>query len=187
MIKPWKKRAGTLTYRDPWLTVRSHRMERPDGNMVDPFHIIESTEWVCICALTESGEVVAIREYRAGADQVTLGLVGGGVEDHDPDHTTAARRELEEETGYRVQDMIQIGRAYANWANQNNQISYFLGFSAVPTGQQKMDESEDIEPVLIPYSAFLAYDFEGPKQTHHAAALFYIERYFKAHPEKRPK
>ena len=83
--------------------------------------------------------------------------------------------------------MIQIGRAYANWANQNNQISYFLGFSAVPTGQQKLDESEDIEPVLIPYSAFLAYDFEGPKQTHHAAALFYIERYFKAHPEKRPK
>ena len=187
MIKPWKKLSATLTFQDQWLTVRSHKLERPDGVVIEPFHIIENPEWVCICALTSSGDVVAIQEFRVGADEVTLGLVGGGVDDNDLDFVAAAHRELEEETGYRVAEMIPIGRAYANWSNQNNQISYFLGLGAIPTGAQKLDENEDIEPVLIPYEDFVAYDFDGPKQTHHAAALFYVERYFKAHPEARPK
>lgn len=186
MIKPWQWRESSLTFQDEWLTVRSHTLERPNGTVVTPFHILESHEWVCICALTDAGEVVAIREYRVGADEVTLGLVGGVVEESDDDFATAAHRELEEETGFHVRDLIPIGRAYANWANQNNQISYFLGLGATATGTQKLDPNEEIEPVLIPYTSFAAYDFDGPKQTHHAAALFYVERYFKAHPEKRP-
>jgi len=187
MIKPWKRLSSRLTYQDRWLTIRSHSLERPNGDTVAPFHIIESEEWVCICALTDAGEVIAIQEYRVGADQVTLSLVGGAKDPQDQDAAVAAHRELEEETGYRVRELIPIGRAYANWASQNNQISYFLGLGARPTGQQHLDPNEDILPVVMPYEDFLAYDFEGPKQTHHAAALFYVERYFKAHPEKRPK
>ncbi|MEM7639495.1 MAG: NUDIX hydrolase [Pseudomonadota bacterium] len=187
MIKPWKQRSNRITFEDQWLTVRSYELERPDGTIVEPFHVIEAREWVCICALTDDGNVVTIREFRAGADQVTLGLVGGGCETEDSDTVVAAHRELEEETGYRVRELVEIGRAYANWANQNNQITYFLGIGATASGQQKLDANEEIEPLLMPYEEFLKYDFEGPKQTHHAAALFYVERYFKAHPEKRPK
>ncbi|MEL6693043.1 MAG: NUDIX hydrolase [Pseudomonadota bacterium] len=187
MIKPWKTLGSKLTYKDDWLTVRSHRLEQPNGTILDPFHVIEGSEWVCICALTDDGQVLAIREFRVGANAVTLGLVGGGQEPSDSDALSAARRELAEETGYVADELVQIGRAYANWANQDNQISYFLGFGAKPTTQQKLDIGEDIEPVLVPYHEFLAYDFEGPKQTHHAAALFYAERYFKRHPERRPK
>ncbi len=186
-MKPWKQLSSQLTYQDEWLTVRSHKLERPNGTIVDPFHIVESREWVCICALTDAGEVVAIREYRVGADEVTLGLVGGVSEPEDTDYSMSAHRELEEETGYKVRELHLIGRAYANWANQNNQISYFIGFGATPNGTQKLDPNEEIEPVLIPYSEFSQYDFDGPKQTHHAAALFYVERYLKAHPERRPQ
>ena len=161
--------------------------ETSEWTIVDPFHIIESREWVCICALTDDGSVVAIKEYRVGADEVTLGLVGGVSEAKDADFTAAAHRELEEETGFRVRELHLIGRAHANWANQNNQISYFIGFGATPTGRQELDPNEEIEPVLVPYSEFSSYDFDGPKQTHHAAALFYVERYFRTHPERRPK
>lgn len=187
MIRPWKRRASTLTFQDQWLTIRSHKLERPNGVIVDPFHIIENDDWVCICALTDSGQVVAIQEYRVGADQVTLGLVGGAQDESDADAAAAAHRELEEETGYQVRDLIPIGRAFANWASQNNQISYFLGLGATPSSTQKLDSNEEIEPVLMAYDEFLAYDFDGPKQTHHAAALFYVERYFKTHPEARPR
>lgn len=166
--------------------MRSHSLERPDGTRIEPYHVIECPEWVCVCALTDTGNVVSIREFRVGADQVTLGLVGGGVDERDKDVISAAKRELEEETGYRVREMIQIGRAYANWANQNNQISYFIGFGATLSGKQALDENEEIEPVLVPYHEFVSYDFDGPKQTHHAAALFYVERYFKVNPERRP-
>ena len=186
MIKPCKILSSALTYRYQWLTIRSYRLKRPNDIVVEPFHIIESSEWVCICALSDEGDFVDIHEYRVGADQVTLGLVGGIQEAEDEDTLAAAHRELEEETGYRARELIPVGRAYANWANQNNQISYFLALGATQTGIQKLDANEDIEPILMPYSEFLSYDFDGPKQTHHAAALFFVERYFSTHPEKRP-
>lgn len=181
-MKPWRTLKSWITYSDPWLTVRSHRLERANGAIVDPFHIIESPEWVCVCALTDAGDVVTIREYRHGAETITLGLPGGVCEPDDEDFAAAARRELEEETGFIVREMIPVGRAHANWANQNNQISYFLGLGAAPHGVRNLDPNEEIEPVLMPFAEFSAYDFDGPKQTHHAAALFYVLRFLQRHP-----
>ncbi|MEQ9314926.1 MAG: hypothetical protein RLN72_03680 [Henriciella sp.] len=40
--------------------------------------------------------------------------------------------------------------------------------------------------MLIPYEQFLQYDFDTAQQTHHAAALFYAERYCARHPVAPP-
>lgn len=186
MIKPWKRLSSVISFQDRWLTVRSYTLERPDGALIEPYHIVEENELVCIFALTDENEVVAIEEYRVGPDAMTLGLIGGIVDDTDEDIEHAALREFEEETGYRLRELVPIGRAYSNWARHNNQITFYIGFGATPSGTQKLDATEEIEPVLVPFEKFMAYDFEGPKQTHHAAALFYVERYFAKHPEKRP-
>ena len=185
-MKPWTVLSSAVSLRDEWISVRSDRCQKGDGTVVDPFHIIEGVEWVCICALTDHGEVVLVREYRHGARAVTIGLPGGVTEPTDSDFASAARRELEEETGYRVRDMIPVGRAYANWANQDNQISYFIGLGATPSGQQNLDPSEDIETLTQPFATFAAYDGTGPQQTHHAAALFYVLRWLNAHPDRNP-
>ena len=185
-MKPWRVLSSRITYQDEWLTVRSDSCKTAAGRVIEPFHVIESGEWVCILALTDVGDVVAIREYRHGAKAITLGLPGGVCEAHEEDFSVGAARELEEETGYICRELVQTGRAYANWANQNNQISFFIGFGAKPSGIACPDPTEEIETVLMPYDDFAAYDFDGPKQTHHAAALFYAERYFRKHPERRP-
>ena len=186
-MKPWTVRSSTITYEDEWLRIRSDSCVRSDGRVIEPFHIIESSEWVCVLALTDGGDVVTIREYRHGAGSITIGLPGGLAEDHDDHFEQSARRELEEETGYTCDTLVPTGRAFANWANQNNQISYFLGFGARPSGTANLDPNEEIEPVLMPYETFADYEFDTRQQTHHAAALFYAERYFRRNPDKRPK
>ncbi|MGB3626309.1 MAG: NUDIX hydrolase [Henriciella sp.] len=185
-MKPWRIKSSRTSYEDKWLKIRSDRCETAEGRIIDPFHIIEAPEWVCVLGLTADNQVLAIREYRHGAQAITLGLPGGACDPEDQSISMTAARELEEETGYRCSTLVCTGCAYANWANQNNQISFFIGFDATPVGIAHPDPNEEIDPVLIPYADFLAYDFDGPKQTHHAAALFYAERYFSKHPARRP-
>lgn len=185
-ILPWEVTATRITYEDEWLRVRTDTCKTGAGKLIENFHIIEPKDWVNIIALTDGGEVVCIREYRHGVGAVTLGLPGGVCDDEDVSPAITAARELEEETGYICSTVVATGQTCANWADHSNQIFYFLGFGATRTGQINLDENEEIEVDLQPYEAFSAYDFDGPKHSHHAAALFFAERYFKQHPETFP-
>ncbi|MEQ9314927.1 MAG: NUDIX hydrolase [Henriciella sp.] len=113
-MKPWRVLSSRISYEDQWLKVRSDRCETDDGRIIDPFHIIEYHEWVCVIALTAVGDVVAIREYRHGAKAITIGLPGGTSDGPGEDIAATAARELEEETGYQCSRLVRIGRAYAN-------------------------------------------------------------------------
>ena len=186
MIKPWKVLSSKITFTDAWMTLRTDQCELGNGNVIDNYHVIDAKTWVNVIALTDDGEVVLIREYRHGIEEVTLGLPGGCAEDDDPSMAIAASREFEEETGFTCREYVATGTASANWADHSNQIHFFLGFGATPTGKQALDPNEEIEVLTQPYAEFCTYDFPGAKHTHHAAALFYAERYFARNPERRP-
>lgn len=186
-MEPWRILKSHYTYQDKWLTVRSDTCLREDGRIIDPYHIIEAYEYVSITALTDEGNVVLIREYRHGAGQVTIGLPGGQAEPGETNIEDVARRELLEETGYACDRLIRVGRCYANWATQNNQLSIYLGFGAKRVADQNLDPTEDIEVFEKPYSEFADYENNGAQVSHHAANLFYVERYFAKHPELKPK
>ncbi len=65
------------------------------------FHRIQSQNWTQILPITVDGYVVMIRQYRHGAERVTLEIPGGLV-DPGEDPAEAALRECLEETGYRA-------------------------------------------------------------------------------------
>ena len=45
------------------------------------FYLLECNDWVNVIPLTEAGEVVMIRQYRFGTQQVELEIPGGVIED----------------------------------------------------------------------------------------------------------
>lgn len=154
MITPWTVIDSTITYEDQWLRVRSDRCVTDTGRVIEPYHVIEYAEWVTIVALTPSWEIVLVQEYRHGAGEVLTGMPTGSVDPEDAGFAAAATRELREETGYSVDELIPVGWFYANPASQSNRVWTFLGLGARPTHPQHLDPNEAIEVTLRHFVAY---------------------------------
>lgn len=186
MIKPWKILSSRQTYKDPWLSVRTDHVQLDDGREIEDYHILEYSDWVTVIGLTSSGNVVLIREYRHGANAVTIGLPSGRAEadEHTED---VAKREFLEETGYTAQEWVKIGQGYANWGTQNNKVHYYIAFNVEKSDQQHLDENEEIETFEWSWQRYFEHEDVHPENCLHLAALYYAERYFAKHPDKRPQ
>lgn len=100
-------------------------------------------ERVHVVAITPRDELVLVRQYRHGAAETFLELPGGTGDEGDTDPKQSAERELEEETGYRANELRLVSSLFANPAIQPNKIHVYLATAAEPTGRRKLDPSED--------------------------------------------
>jgi ADP-ribose pyrophosphatase len=89
------ERVGSAGY----LRVVTRHYELPDGTTTD-WDVIDDGDAAAVLATTRSGEVVLVRQFRAGPGRVLDELPGGFV-DPGEEPVDAAARELLEETGYR--------------------------------------------------------------------------------------
>ncbi|MEO1303507.1 MAG: NUDIX hydrolase [Pseudomonadota bacterium] len=186
MIKPWKILSSKPVISDQYITVRTDSCERSDGHIVPTYHVIDFPMWTLVVPLTDKGNIVLVREYRHPANVIVTGIPGGGGEPDETDFEAIGRRELVEETGYTPREMHHIGRCYPNPATQTNQINFFLALGCVRTTEQSLDANEQIEVLEMPFADYLRYEHMSVQHAHHAAALYYTERYFLKHPELRP-
>jgi 8-oxo-dGTP pyrophosphatase MutT (NUDIX family) len=61
---------------------------------------------------------------------------------------TAIKREVMEETGYEFETYEFLGKVCANPSTGDNYLHMFLAPAAKKTGEQKLDDTEDVEAVL---------------------------------------
>jgi ADP-ribose pyrophosphatase len=98
--------ASRVLHQGRYLTFRIDTIERADGSRAER-DVAGHPGAVAILAIDPDGEVLLVRQFRSPAGRVLLEIPAGTL-DVDPatgaveDHALAARRELEEETGYRA-------------------------------------------------------------------------------------
>ena len=97
--------------------------------------------------------MVLVEQYRHGTDEMTIEIPGGAV-DPGESPATAAARELEEETGYRASELIEIGRVDPNPAFLSNRCWTYLALGCRSDGTVNLDPSEEIEVSLAPIEDF---------------------------------
>ncbi len=124
--------------------IRRDLARSPNTGREYEFSILESPDWVNVIALTDSDNMVWVRQYRHGIQEVTL-EIPGGIVDPGESPLEAARRELAEETGYRAELWEQIGVVTPNPAVQTNRTYTFLARGARKVGAQRPDDGEEIE------------------------------------------
>jgi ADP-ribose pyrophosphatase len=88
------------------------KVRSPRTGEIREVQTLQFPDWVLILALTPQEEVVMVRQYRHGTEQVCLELPGGLVDPADDTSESSARRELLEETGYQSNELILVGECY---------------------------------------------------------------------------
>lgn len=149
-IKPWR----VLDTRHLRERIRLDRCEVSSGRIFEAT-VFEFQPWATVVPLTPDGQVILVRQYRHGLGQVTLELPGGIVDEGETP-LQAARRELQEETGYAGRTFIEIGRISPNPAIQSNLVHFFLTPDAEAAGGQHLDATEEIEVSLMPLDELVA-------------------------------
>jgi 8-oxo-dGTP pyrophosphatase MutT (NUDIX family) len=117
-----------------------------DGSKSGVFDIVTCLNWVNVVAITESNEIVLVKQYRHGADDLTIETPAGAIEPGE-DPLVAAKRELEEETGYISDEWSDLGSVKVNPAFMTNTCHIYLAKNCRPEGEQCFDPLEEIELV----------------------------------------
>lgn len=110
---------------------------------------------VVLVPVTDAGEILLVEQYRKPVGAKVIELPAGLVGDHaDPDESVleAARRELEEETGFAA-ERLQALMACPSSAGMSDEIIHFI----LATGLKRVgpgggDSSESIEVLPVPLS-----------------------------------
>jgi 8-oxo-dGTP pyrophosphatase MutT (NUDIX family) len=147
---PWKVLSSEYVSRKFWYTVRREELQLPNGTVIPEYWINEYRPWVNVVAVTESDEVLMIRQYRPGLGTVHFEIPAGTTDAEDTDVEIAGRRELLEETGYGGGRWSPLMTLSANPALQNNLTYTFLAEGVVPTAAPHTEASEDLRLHLVP-------------------------------------
>jgi ADP-ribose pyrophosphatase len=112
--------------------------------------VVDHPGAVCVAPLLESGELLLVRQYRHAAGDWMVEVPAGRLERHE-DPETAARRELEEETGQRAQRWVALETFYTAPGFCSERMTLFLatGLAEVPGGGLAADDDEEIDLVRM--------------------------------------
>ncbi len=141
-------KSDIIVSRPPWLRVRHDAVQLPDGRINPDFYVVEYPDWVNVIAITEDGRFVMEKQYRYGIDRTCYEIPAGTME---PGETPeeAARRELEEETGYTGGEWTAIMNASGNASTTNNMTHSFLALGVKHDGKCHLDSTEDLDVELL--------------------------------------
>ena len=175
-IEPWSIIHENKEYQTPIFNLlhRNMRLEALDEQNQGDFYVLEAPEWVNVIPITKENEVVLVEQYRYGIEQPTLEIPGGMV-DGGESPLRAAKRELQEETGYRSEMWRSLGKVSANPAIMSNFTHMYVAEDCEFVGSDHSDTHERIEVRTMPMDDFLAMVKDGT--IHHSIVLAGVCRY----------
>jgi 8-oxo-dGTP pyrophosphatase MutT (NUDIX family) len=150
MIEPWEIISVETAYTCRIFDVRTKKVRSPRTGAALEVQAVQTPNWVMVLALTPAEEVIMVRQYRHGTEDIYLELPGGLVDGGDDSVRLAARRELVEETGYEASAFEKIGSCFPQPAVLTNECLFYLARDAEPVKGQQLDIGEDIDIITVP-------------------------------------
>lgn len=124
-VLPWQIEARSISGHFKVFEVATLMCRSSRSGQVHPFYVLEGADWVNVIPITAEGRVVLVKQWRHGAQEVTLEIPGGII---DPGETpqAAAARELLEETGCEADAVELLGEVSPNPAIHSNRCFTYL-------------------------------------------------------------
>jgi ADP-ribose pyrophosphatase len=151
MKKLWEKDIESKKiFEGRLLNLRVDKVELPTGKSATR-EIVEHPGAVAIVAITADKELVMVRQFRKPTAEILL-EVPAGVPKQAEAGVDCARRELEEETGFRAKKVKKVWEGYASPGYSNELIQFYLAEEMTHI-KQNTDEDEFIEVDLVDIDA----------------------------------
>jgi 8-oxo-dGTP pyrophosphatase MutT (NUDIX family) len=170
----WKVLASKIGFSDRWFRYRIDTCQMPNGTIIDPYYVLEYTDWCAALALTEDMQVIMVKLYRHGLGKTIIEIPGGAMEKDENDPDATIRRELLEETGYAFDEIIKTAVVSPNPSNHSNLFHAYLALGGKKVKEQELDQGEEIETLLFSLKEFKAFlDRNELLQAMHVSACYY--------------
>ena len=144
-----KRLKRELVYQGSILDIYADYMQLPDGKTEKWDFVSHRKGAAAAVAVTEDGNLLLVRQYRSALDRETLEIPAGSRDSVTEDTAVCAKRELEEETGWKCDHMEKLLQLKTTVAFCNEFIDVYLA-TELKSGVQKLDEGEEIEIVSMP-------------------------------------
>ena len=125
----------------------------PNGNSATR-EVIRHVGAVAVIPVTDDGKVIIERQFRYPLNRVVTEIPAGKLDSFSEDRLSAAKRELEEETGYTAAEWIELGDYYPAAAYCDERITLYLA-RGLALGTRHLDEDEFLNFEAVPLAQLL--------------------------------
>lgn len=132
-----------LAYKGAVLDVYNDTMLTPDGMTVQ-YDYIHHNGAAAVVPVTADGKILMVRQFRNAIDRQTIEIPAGKLDYIGEPGIACASRELEEETGYRSDNLELLITIRTTVALCNEKIEIFVARDLIPS-KQHLDEDEYID------------------------------------------
>lgn len=141
----------TILNHSKFLTVESHAIKLPDGQIIPDWAWVIIPSAVIVLAMTPDNKFLCFRQTKYAVEGTTLAPVGGMLEPNE-EPLTAAKRELLEETGYEASEWVSLGSHILDPNRGVATMHLFLAVNAKQVTEPNSDDLEDQELLFITQS-----------------------------------
>ena len=134
-------------------------VQLPNGHSATR-EVIRHVGAVGVIPVTEDGKVIIERQFRYPLNRVITEIPAGKLDSFTEDRLSAAKRELEEETGYSAEEWIPMGDYYPAAAYCDERITLYLA-RGLTLGQRHLDEDEFLNFEAVPLEDLVAQVMDG--------------------------
>lgn len=125
-----------VIYSTPWFSL----VEKEINNSPNPYYLLEQPDVVSILALSDTDQILLVRQYRPALERETLELPCGHI-DNNETPMEAAHRELLEETGYQADRLELMGTLITDTGRLGNKMWCYFASGLQPVAAPKTEEN----------------------------------------------
>ncbi|WP_052236387.1 NUDIX hydrolase [Candidatus Protochlamydia amoebophila] len=141
----------TLAFEESFIKIKRDRLRLAHEDPYSYYTLITPPQAVVVLARTADGYYVLNEEYRHPTKKILLCFPGGFIDDNE-NPLVAAKRELEEETGYTAESFHLLGSAYPYPGISGQKTFYVKALGAKFNMSPRLEPSEIIQTRLCSFN-----------------------------------
>ena len=134
-MSKWKTNNSNLIIDSDWVKVRKDNVTLPNGCNIDDFYVITIKNASAVVALDKDRNIIFKKEYRYTYDSELVEIPAGVFNKDETDD-----------------NWLYLGATIESSAKFTNHIHLYFADNCYRVAEQKLDESEQIEILKIPFS-----------------------------------